>query len=447
MARNIDDALTENLMVLEVATAALDVAVGASLLLDAQLCVMASTEGARALLGGEVPKGVSAAALLCGDRKKRPIADALAEGRAVEAIIPRADDRSRLLKVRSLPLRRANRKPYAWLLVLEDAGDADASDVVFHGMVSNDPAMKQLFRFIERIADDDSTVLIRGESGTGKELVAQAIHAASPRAREAFQAINCAALPSTLLEAELFGTVRGAFTGALKDTPGLIRSAHKGTLFLDEVADLPLELQAKLLRVLETRQVLPVGGTQAKAVDVRVLSATHRALRKEVEEGRFRADLMYRLRVIPLFLPPLRERSGDIALLARRFVDELNAKSRRRRIETIAVEALEVLRQGAWPGNVRELKNALQYAFAVGEGPVLRSVDLPPELLLGRVIDGDDDAKPTSGEPMTRARVERALAAAGGRRDEAAALLGVSRVTLWRWMRELRISIHARKKR
>jgi transcriptional regulator with PAS, ATPase and Fis domain len=447
MARETDDAPAEDQLTLDVAMAALDVAIGATLLLDAQLCVLASSDGARELLGEKVPRGVSAAALLCGDRKKRPIAEALAEGRAVEAIIPRADDHRRLLKVRSLPLRKANKKPHAWLLVLEDAGDVDASDVLFHGMASSDPLMKQLFRFIERIADDDSTVLIRGESGTGKELVAQAIHAASPRANEAFQAINCAALPPTLLEAELFGTVRGAFTGAVKDTPGLIRSAHKGTLFLDEVADLPLELQAKLLRVLETRQVLPVGGTQAKAVDVRVLSATHRSLRKEVEEGRFRADLMYRLRVIPLFLPPLRERTGDIALLARRFVDEQNAKSRRRHIESVAADATDVLRRWSWPGNVRELRNAVQYAFAIGDGPVLRATDLPPELLDGRAFDDDMPAKPVSAAPMTRAHIEQALAAAGGRRDEAAAALGVSRVTLWRWMRELHIDVHPRQRR
>jgi transcriptional regulator with PAS, ATPase and Fis domain len=433
--------------IVKAATAALDMAVGPALLLDSHLRVLAASAGARALLG-EIPDGVSAPALLCGDRKKRPIADALADGRAVQALIPHGDDAQRQLKVRSLPLlAHGSKKPFAWLLLLEDAGDVVSGEVVFHAMRTRDAHMKQLFRLIERVAADDSTVLIRGESGTGKELVAQAIHAASPRAKEPFAAINCAALPPTLLEAELFGTLKGAFTGAIKDTPGLIRSAHKGTLFLDEVAELPLELQAKLLRVLETRQVLPVGGTMPVSVDVRVLSATHRALRKEAEAGRFRADLMYRLRVIPIFLPPLRDRTEDVALLARAFVDELNQRGSRRHVESISAEALGALARWPWPGNVRELRNAIQYAFALGDGPVLRSTDLPPEILDGRAVD--DEAQPAAAhaEPPSRARIEEALQVAHGRRDDAAAALGVSRVTLWRWMREHGIAVQRRRRR
>jgi transcriptional regulator with PAS, ATPase and Fis domain len=218
-------------------------------------------------------------------------------------------------------------------------------------------------------------------------------------------------------------------------------------LFLDEVAELPLELQAKLLRVLETRQVLPVGGTMPVSVDVRVLSATHRALRKEAEAGRFRADLMYRLRVIPIFLPPLRDRTEDVALLARAFVDELNQRGSRRHVESISAEALGALARWPWPGNVRELRNAIQYAFALGDGPVLRSTDLPPEILDGRAVD--DEAQPASAhaEPPSRARIEEALQVAHGRRDAAAAALGVSRVTLWRWMREHGIAVQRRRRR
>ena len=433
-------------------TRALDLAAGPAIVLDDKLTVVSASAGAEALLGGEIPRGVSAPALLCGDRPKRPIAEALLEGRPVEALIPRPGHEDRLLRVRSIPLRDSPRSPaqgtgkaLGWLLVVEDAGRINDEVVEFHGMTTQDAGMKQLFRMIERVSNDDVTVLVRGESGTGKELVARAIHDESSRKNGPFQAINCAALPATLLEAELFGMVKGAFTGAIKDTPGLVRSAHKGTLFLDEIAELPLELQAKLLRVLETRQVLPVGGHQPILVDVRILSATHRALRKEVEAGRFRADLMYRLRVIPLFLPPLRSRPGDVPVLARRIVEELNDKSTRRRVETISPAALQALSLWAWPGNVRELRNALQYAFAIGDGPVLRPTDLPPELLHEDSHDDDKEPVGFAEPPIDKARIQRALSQVGGNRADAALALGVSRVTLWRWMKEAGIAVRPRR--
>lgn len=420
--------------------AALDVAAGASIVLDRDLKVVQASAAAVRLLRRELPVGSSAPALLCGDGPKRPIAEALAEGRTVRATIPMPGDETHLLDVRSLPTAQG------WLLLLSDAGDASNDVVVFHGMWTRDRQMKHLFRLIERVADDDVTVLVRGESGTGKELVAHALHTSSGR-KGPLQAINCAALPPTLLEAELFGTVRGSFTGSTKDTPGLIRAAHKGTLFLDEVAELPLELQAKLLRVLETRQVLPVGASEPIAVDVRIISATHRSLRAEVEAGRFRADLMYRLRVIPLFLPALRERRTDIGLLAHQLLQDLNARSRRRRVDAISPAAIEVLEAWSWPGNVRELKNALHYALAMGDGPVLTAGELPPELL--------DDAPrpkpvaapaPRSNSTPQRGLIEQALSEAGGQRDVAAEALGVSRVTLWRWMKETGLHVKARRR-
>ncbi len=314
----------------------------------------------------------------------------------------------------------------------------DDRAVTFHGMSTQDDGMKALFRIVEKVAREDVPVLVRGETGAGKELVAQAIHVLSPRAAGPFRAINCAALPATLLESELFGHARGAFTGAVKDTPGHFQTAHGGTLFLDEVAELPLEVQAKLLRVVETRSVLPVGGREQVPIDVRIVSATHRALRKEVEAGRFRADLMYRLRVIPVFLPTLRERPGDVALLLRRFIAETNPRSRRR-IDEIAPAALRVLERHDWPGNVRELKNVLAYAYAIGDGPVLLPEDLPPEL------GGASHGRPAPGRP-SRARDPDADQAAGlrallerhaGNRERAAAELGVSRVTLWRRLKKL----------
>jgi transcriptional regulator with PAS, ATPase and Fis domain len=314
------------------------------------------------------------------------------------------------------------------IVALERQHLGKAEPTLFHGMWSRMPAMLDVFRMIQRVSIDDETVLVRGETGTGKELVAQAIHRLSPRAKGPFRAINCAALPANLLESELFGHARGAFTGALKDTMGHVQLAHRGTLFLDEVAELPLELQAKLLRVLETHSVIPVGAREPIPIDVRIISATHRALRKEVEAGRFRADLMYRLRVIPIFLPPLRERIEDVALLTDKIVAEMNP-TRRRKIEIISPPALRILENHLFPGNVRELRNILSFAYAMGDGPVLMPADLPRELTVEEPMN-------LSQDPMRRA-IESALRNAGGNRHKAAEALGLSRVTLWRRMKEL----------
>jgi transcriptional regulator with PAS, ATPase and Fis domain len=278
-------------------------------------------------------------------------------------------------------------------------------------------------------------VLVRGESGTGKELIAHALHSLSVRSRGPFRAINCAALPPTLLESELFGHVRGAFTGAVRDSSGHFRLADRGTLFLDEVAEMPLDLQAKMLRVLETRTIIPVGGREPVPVNVRILAATHRALRREVEAGRFRADLMYRLRVVPLFLPPLRERQGDILPLALRFLDELHQRGARK-VERFSPGARRLLEGHAWPGNVRELRNVMEYAYVIGDGPVVRETDLPPEFSErpgGTHSPAHVHVSPEAAlEPE---RIRAALAQARGNRTEAARLLGISRVTLWRRLR------------
>jgi len=315
--------------------------------------------------------------------------------------------------------------------LIEDAS-LPCKPVEFQGMLTCSPAMLQVFRLVERVAQGDETVLVRGETGAGKELVARAIHDLSPRRNGPFHAINCAALPANLLESELFGHARGAFTGAVRDRPGHIQLAHGGTLFLDEVAELPLELQAKLLRVLETRTVMPVGARDAIPVDVRFVSATHRSLRREVEAGRFRADLMYRLRVVPIFLPPLRDRPEDILLLARRFIEEGNRRGPRR-IEEISPEALALLLAHDWPGNVRELQNVIRYAFVVGDGPILLPTDLPPEFL-----EPNEVREGAPGRSSAEARrILQVLAEVGGSREEAARRLGISRATLWRRMRSL----------
>ena len=308
-----------------------------------------------------------------------------------------------------------------------------APPVNFHGLVSQDPMMLRAFEIIQNVGRTDANVLIRGESGTGKELAAKSIHLESRRRDQPFLAINCATLSPTLLESELFGHVKGAFTGAIRDRTGLFRDADGGTVFLDEVAEVPLELQARLLRVLQDRSFVPVGGSKPVHVDVRIVAATHASLRQRVRAGLFREDLMYRLRVVPIFLPPLRDRRDDVPVLLQRFIDEQN-RSGGRRVEGVTPEVLRRLRAHDWPGNVRELHNVVEYAFAVGKGPVFRSEELPPELREGEAPEVLLAAPADLDEV---ARLRDALARAEGHVGRAAELLGMSRPTFWRHRKRL----------
>ncbi|HJL28029.1 MAG TPA: sigma 54-interacting transcriptional regulator [Polyangiaceae bacterium LLY-WYZ-15_(1-7)] len=300
----------------------------------------------------------------------------------------------------------------------------------FAGMITTSPEMVAFFETVRRVAKTDVSALIRGETGTGKEMVAKAIHTLSVRSGRPFLGVNCATFTLELLASELFGHVRGAFTGAVKDRAGLFARADGGTLFLDEIAEIDPGIQAQLLRVLQEKTFVPVGGTDPIRVDVRVLAATHKALRTEVERGRFRADLMYRIRVVPLFLPPLRDRLGDVEALAWHFVDELNERGLRR-VDAIEEAVFEAMLAHDWPGNVRELRNVVEHAFAVGEGPVLRVGELTPELR------GEPPPSPhKTARDLERERLLEALRETGGRKGEAAKLLGISRSTLWRKCRE-----------
>ncbi|PIE17050.1 MAG: sigma-54-dependent Fis family transcriptional regulator [Proteobacteria bacterium] len=303
---------------------------------------------------------------------------------------------------------------------------------VFHGMVTRSQTMRTFFRMLQRVARADATVLIRGETGTGKELVARALHQLSPRAERPFAALNCATLTSELLASELFGHVRGAFTGAVRDRQGLFAQGDGGTVFLDEVAEIDLEIQARLLRVLQERTFVPLGGTQPRSVDVRVVSATHTSLRLHVERRRFREDLMYRIRVVPLFLPPLRERPEDIEALIWHFIDELNSRGLRE-VDGLDSQTMEAMKGYLWPGNIRELLNAVEHAFAIGEGPIITLDELPPEL---RGEELPESASDRSERELERVRIVEALAEAGGKKGRAAEVLGMSRSTLWRKMRE-----------
>lgn len=316
-----------------------------------------------------------------------------------------------------------------------------AETVQFHGLVAHSVQMREVFALVERVGPTDATVLLRGESGTGKEGIARALHQLSGR-KGKFVAVNCAALATGLLDSELFGHVRGSFTGALRDHNGFFREADGGTLFLDEVAELPLDTQAKLLRVLQERLVTPVGSTKSIAVDVRIVAATHRSLREQVSKGQFREDLLYRLRVVPIHIPALRDRSGDLPVLLWHLIERKNAQGRRV-IRQVESDAMKLLLQWRWPGNVRELQNAVEYVFAVGHGPVLRAVDLPSELR-GMPIPGTPPAVATGpaalaeeGDAALAARIQAALQTHKGHVGKAAESLGLSRPTFWRYRKRL----------
>jgi len=301
----------------------------------------------------------------------------------------------------------------------------------FAGMLGTSAPMERLYELVDRVARSDASVLILGESGTGKELVARALHSRSRRSQGPFVAVNCAAMPEHLLESELFGHERGAFTDARGTRRGLMREAEGGTVFLDEIGDLSPALQPKLLRALQERKVRPVGGDREVDVDVRVLAATHHALRAEVEEGRFRADLFYRLAVIAVDVPPLRERGDDVLLLAQAFIDEIAARERRDPPEMSSAFAARLL-GWRWPGNVRELHNCIERCVALATGETLEVEHLPLELR-GTSLEVEEVREPESMASLfdvERRHVLRVLEAADGNKSRAARILGIDRKTL-----------------
>jgi two-component system, NtrC family, response regulator len=295
------------------------------------------------------------------------------------------------------------------------------------GIISGAPEMLAVCRMIEKVASTDATVMLLGESGTGKELLARGLHESSSRSKQRFVAINCAAIPDTLLESELFGYERGAFTGANKQTPGRIETANKGTLFLDEIGDLPASLQAKLLRFLQERTVERLGGREEIPVDVRIVCATHQNLRERIVAGSFREDLFYRLAEIVVTVPPLRDRAGDAVLLAHALVRRIADEQKRGRLG-ISDEALAAIERHRWPGNVRELENVIKRAVILTDGPVIQVRDLGMDSLQAEETPLNLREARDSAE---RREVVRALARANGNLSKAADLLGVSRPTLY----------------
>jgi DNA-binding NtrC family response regulator len=301
-------------------------------------------------------------------------------------------------------------------------------------LTGKSPAMREIFALIKRIAHKRSSVLITGESGTGKEVVARALHFHGERKGLPFVPINCTAIPEGLLESELFGHVRGAFTGAHSSKRGLFEKADGGTLFLDEIGDMGLALQGKLLRVLQDREIRPVGGTQSVRVDVRIIAATNRNLEEEIAAGRFREDLFYRLNVIPIHIPPLRERPEDVPVLVETFLRRQSEDRRR----YVSPEAMTRLMQHPWRGNARELENVIERALALSDAETLGADDIPlPGAAAARPASGEDflaaaAARHTTLHELDELYIERVLELTGGNKAQAAEILGIDRKTLYR---------------
>ncbi len=313
--------------------------------------------------------------------------------------------------------------------------------VTFEGIVARSPQMLATFAFVERLARYPTTALVTGESGTGKELIARALHNLSPLRDKAFVICNCTTLAPTLLEAELFGHVRGAFTGADRDRKGLFEAAHGGTIFLDEIGELPLSVQVKLLRVLENREIKRIGSPDPIKIKIRVIAATNRDLTEMVRGGGFRDDLYYRLDVGAIHLPPLRQRTEDIEPLAHHFIEIFNEKMGRH-VVGVAPQALDIFSRYPWPGNVRELANVIERAMIVCKGNMILPENLPPHVFETRpALPGDQLEMPDlSLQAAEREQILRALQASGGRRVEAARRLGLSRRTLYRKLSRYGIS-------
>jgi len=347
----------------------------------------------------------------------------------VNLVLKKAEERERL--------KRENTRLRKTLRTIEQRSS-------FGNMVAKSKVMREMFRFAEKVARFDTTVLITGESGTGKELVARGIHFTGPRSQKPWVAVNCGSIPENLIESELFGHVKGAFTGADRTRSGLFREADGGTLFLDEIGELPVSLQVKLLRALQESEVRPVGGTRAIKVNVRVVAATARNLEEEIEKNRFREDLYYRINVMPLRLPPLRERGEDIPLLARLFMEQFSAQLGTA-AQSISPAAMSLLLEHAWPGNVRELENVIQRAVVLAEGTELLPEHLP-ESLGPNALQGDigslakGDSLKEARRELEKVMIARALKKTGGNRSQASRLLEISHPSLLSKMKQYGIT-------
>jgi DNA-binding NtrC family response regulator len=311
-------------------------------------------------------------------------------------------------------------------LTASEAEEEEAEELPETELVGSSPAMVEVYKIISRVAPTDATVLVEGETGTGKELVARMIHAQSPRAAHPFVAVDCAGIPASLLESELFGAVRGAYTGADRDRVGVFEAAHRGTVFLDEIGDIDLGFQLKLLRFLQEREIRPVGAARPKAVDVRVIAATNRDLQKLVEEGKFRQDLWFRLNVVRIVLPPLRQRRGDVPLLAHHFLKKYNERyGLEARLLPDGIRALE---DYTWPGNVRQLQHIIERLVILAPGGRIDGDAVRQAIQATAPRERPDETLAAAEEEQIR----RVLQATGGNKSRAARILGIERKTLYR---------------
>jgi two-component system response regulator AtoC len=313
----------------------------------------------------------------------------------------------------------------------------------FGSMVARSEAMAHIFELVRTVAEHKTTVLITGESGTGKELVARAIHSHGSRAEMRMVSINCGGIPENLLESELFGYRKGAFTDAVRDKQGRFERADGGTVFLDEIGELPLSLQVKLLRVLQEEEITPLGGTGSKKIDVRMIAATSKDLQEEVEAERFRLDLFYRINVMPVHLPPLRERTEDIPLLIEHFIDMFNQKLDKN-VESVSSEAMAFMMNYAWPGNIRELENAMERAVLLSKESLVTPAHLPPNILKGNLKDGCFGEVSTlslkkGSKQLERYLIEKVIKKTNGNKTQAARLLEISRPILLSKLKEYQL--------
>ncbi len=351
--------------------------------------------------------------------------------------LTKGDDNNRMIPLLHLALQQHEKA----LVAQQTAGPAGgetalAGKVVSSLLIGKAPAFLAAAALAQKVAPTPATVLLTGETGTGKEVFAQAIHRESSRARQSFVGINCAAFSRELLESEMFGSTAGAFTGAVKERKGLFEEAHKGTLFLDEIGEMAPELQAKLLRVLETGELFRLGSSKPVKVDVRIIAATHRNLETEVAEGRFRQDLRYRISVFPIALPPLRERPEDLELLARHFLKLFAGSGSQRPVPQLTEATLEVLRRYNWPGNIRELRNVLERCLILSDGQWITPDLLPPELQESAARRQGATAGDFDLAGVEKAHILKVLRATGGNKTRAAELLQIAISTLYRKLEE-----------
>jgi len=396
---------------------------------------MPGMDGLELLARGKAARPGTTFVMLTAFGTVQSAVEAMKQGAYDYLVKPVDKDEIKIVAAKALELQRLSRE-------VERLRSQLDLELDFEQIVGQSKAMKAVFRLLKMVADSNATILIQGESGTGKELVARAVHRHSRRRERPFVAVNCASVPETLLESELFGYVRGAFTGAAADKKGLFEEAHEGTLLLDEIGDTSTAFQSALLRVLQENEIRPVGSNKSVKVDVRVIVATNKDLKREVQRKAFREDLFYRLSVVPIAIPPLRSRRDDVPLLANHFIGKFS-KAYGVEPKRLAPAALRLLLDHSWPGNVRELENVIERAVLINPGLEIQPDALFPSALMmeeSRSFTSLQDTMRNARELMEREKIAEALQRTSGNRSHAARLLGISRSALYNKLKTHRLA-------